>query len=78
MRTGQIEGSVDLAKMADLTPAGVICEIMNEDGTMARMPDLIEFGKKHNIRIVAVADLIRWRLKHEELVKRTIDVQTPI
>ena len=78
VRTGQTEGSVDLAKMADLTPAGVICEIMNEDGTMARMPDLIEFGKKHNIRIVAVADLIRWRLKHEELVKRTIDVQTPI
>jgi 3,4-dihydroxy 2-butanone 4-phosphate synthase/GTP cyclohydrolase II len=78
VRTGQTEGSVDLAKMADLTPAGVICEIMNDDGTMARMPDLIEFGKKHNIRIVAVADLIRWRLKHEVLVKRTIDVQTPI
>lgn len=78
VRTGQTEGSVDLAKMADLTPAGVICEIMNDDGTMARMPDLIQFGKKHNIRIVAVADLIRWRLKHEVLVKRTIDVQTPI
>ena len=78
VRTGQTEGSVDLAKMAGLTPAGVICEIMNEDGSMARMPDLIEFGKRHNIRIVAVADLIRWRLKHEVLVKRTIDVKTPI
>ena len=78
VRTGQTEGSVDLAKMAGLTPAGVICEIMNEDGSMARMPDLIEFGKRHNIRIVAVADLMRWRLKHEVLVKRTIDVKTPI
>jgi 3,4-dihydroxy 2-butanone 4-phosphate synthase/GTP cyclohydrolase II len=78
VRTGQTEGSVDLAKMANLTPAGVICEIMNDDGTMARMPDLMEFGKEHGIRIVTVADLIRWRLKNEVLVKRTIDVQTPI
>ena len=51
---------------------------MNDDGSMSRMPDLIEFGLKHNIRIVAVADLIRWRLRNEVLVKKTIDVQTPI
>lgn len=78
VRTGQTEGSVDLARMAGLTPAGVICEIMNDDGSMSRMPDLIAFGLKHNIRIVAVADLIRWRLRNEVLVKKTIDVQTPI
>ena len=72
VRTGQTEGSVDLARMAGLTPAGVICEIMNDDGTMARMDDLKEFGVKHNIRIVTVADLIRWRLKNEVLVQKVI------
>jgi 3,4-dihydroxy 2-butanone 4-phosphate synthase/GTP cyclohydrolase II len=78
VRTGQTEGSVDLARMAGLTPAGVICEIMNDDGTMARLPDLLEFGKEHGIRVVAVADLIRWRLRNEVLVKKKIDVVTPI
>jgi len=78
VRTGQTEGSVDLAKMANLTPAGVICEIMNDDGTMARMPDLMDFGREHQIRIVAVADLIRWRMRNEVLVKKSIDVETPI
>lgn len=78
VRTGQTEGSVDLAKMANLTPAGVICEIMNDDGSMARMPDLMEFGREHQIRIVAVADLIRWRMRNEVLVKKSIDVETPI
>ena len=78
VRTGQTEGSVDLARMAGLTPAGVICEIMNDDGTMARLPDLIEFGKEHGIRVVAVADLIRWRLRNEVLVKKKIDILTPI
>lgn len=78
VRTGQTEGSVDLARMAGLTPAGVICEIMNDDGTMARMPDLLEFGREHGIRVVAVADLIRWRLRNEVLVTKKIDVVTPI
>jgi len=70
VRTGQTEGSVDLARLAGLTAAGVICEIMNEDGTMARMPDLEIFGKKHGLRIVTVADLIQYRLQTERLVRR--------
>ena len=78
VRIGQTEGSVDLARMAGLTPAGVICEIMNEDGTMARLPDLIEFGKKHNIRIVAVADLVRYRLRTETLVEKMVDTETEL
>ena len=69
-RVGQTEGSVDLAKLAGLRPAGVICEIMNEDGTMSRMPQLIEFGKKHQIRIVTVADIIKYRMRTERVVKR--------
>ncbi|HSY25718.1 MAG TPA: 3,4-dihydroxy-2-butanone-4-phosphate synthase [Polyangiaceae bacterium] len=70
VRTGQTEGSVDLARMADLTPAGVICEIMKEDGTMARLPDLERFADKHNLRILAIADLIAYRLFTERLVRR--------
>jgi 3,4-dihydroxy 2-butanone 4-phosphate synthase/GTP cyclohydrolase II len=70
VRTGQTEGSVDLARLADLTPAGVICEIMKDDGTMARMPDLEEFAGKHGLRILTIADLIRYRLFTERLVKR--------
>ena len=70
VRTGQTEGSVDLARLAGLTPAGVICEIMNEDGSMARMPDLERVGKLHNLRIVSVADLIEYRLQTESLVTR--------
>ncbi|MCA9858047.1 MAG: 3,4-dihydroxy-2-butanone-4-phosphate synthase, partial [Dehalococcoidia bacterium] len=69
VRTGQTEGSVDLARLAGLTPSGVICEIMKEDGTMARMPDLKAFGEKHRLRIVTVADLIRWRMRHEVQVQ---------
>jgi 3,4-dihydroxy 2-butanone 4-phosphate synthase/GTP cyclohydrolase II len=76
VRTGQTEGSVDLAKLAGLPPSGVICEIMNEDGTMARLPDLERFGAKHGIKIVAVADIIRWRLRNETLVK--VEVDAPI
>jgi 3,4-dihydroxy 2-butanone 4-phosphate synthase/GTP cyclohydrolase II len=71
VRTGQTEGSVDLARLADLTPAGVICEIMKDDGTMARMPDLETFASKHGLRILSIADLIRYRLFTESLVKRT-------
>ncbi len=65
VRTGQTEGSVDLARLAGLRPAGVICEIMNEDGTMSRMPDLEPFSEEHNIRICTIADLIEYRLQTE-------------
>jgi 3,4-dihydroxy 2-butanone 4-phosphate synthase/GTP cyclohydrolase II len=70
VRTGQTEGSVDLARLAGLTAAGVICEIMKEDGSMARMPDLEVFAKKHGLRIVTIADLIQYRLQTERLVRR--------
>jgi 3,4-dihydroxy 2-butanone 4-phosphate synthase / GTP cyclohydrolase II len=70
VRTGQTEGSVDLARLAGLTPSGVICEIMNEDGTMARMPDLERFAQKHDLRILSVADIIQYRLFTERLLRR--------
>ncbi len=70
VRTGQTEGSVDLARMAGLKPAGVICEIMRDDGEMARLPELIEFGKEHGLLVLTVADLIAYRLRHERIVKR--------
>jgi 3,4-dihydroxy 2-butanone 4-phosphate synthase/GTP cyclohydrolase II len=70
VRTGQTEGSVDLARLAGSIPAGVICEIMNDDGTMARMPDLEVFAKTHGLRILTIADLIRYRLQSEHLVIR--------
>jgi len=73
VRTGQTEGSVDLARLADLTPAGVICEIMNEDGTMARVPDLERFAHKHALRILTIADLIQYRLFTERLARVTLD-----
>src|SRR6195256_3573470 len=64
VRAGQTEAAVDLARMAGLTPAGVICEIMNEDGSMARVPELLEFCRKHSLKMITVAELIRYRLKH--------------
>ena len=70
VRAGQTEAAVDLARMAGLRPGGVICEIMNEDGTMARVPELIEFCKRHNLKMISVADLIRYRLRHERFVQR--------
>ncbi len=73
VRTGQTEGSVELARLADLTPAGVICEIMNDDGTMARMPDLEVFAQKHGLRILTIADLIQYRLFTERLVRRVAE-----
>jgi 3,4-dihydroxy 2-butanone 4-phosphate synthase / GTP cyclohydrolase II len=73
VRTGQTEGSIDIARLADLTPAGIICEIMKEDGTMARMPDLETFAEKHKLRILTIADLIRYRLLTERLVRRTAE-----
>lgn len=76
-RAGQTEGSVDLSRLAGLNPSGVICEIMNDDGTMARVPQLIEFSKKHNLKIVTVKDLIQHRLKHELLVNLIAKVKMP-
>jgi len=70
VRAGQTEASVDLARMAGLIPAGVICEIMKDDGTMARVPDLIEFGKEHGLKILTVAELIRHRLENERYIRR--------
>ena len=77
VRAGQTEASVDLARMAGLIPAGVICEIMNEDGTMARVPDLIEFCKLHSLKMVTVADLIRYRMANERYVHRVAEGLLP-
>ena len=70
VRAGQTEAAVDLAKMAGLEPGGVICEIMNPDGTMARVPELTEFCKHHGFKMISVADLIRYRLAHEQSIER--------
>ena len=67
-RAGQTEAAVDLARLAGLNPAGVVCEIMREDGTMARVPDLAEFCERHGFRLVTVADLIEYRRRTEKLV----------
>lgn len=77
VRTGQTEGSVDLARIAGLKPAGVICEIMNDDGTMARMPELIEFSKKFDTPIVTIEDIIAYRLLTESLVEQVADAILP-
>src|SRR6187397_1077079 len=71
VRAGQTEASVDLARSAGLFPAGVICEIMKDDGTMARVPDLLEFAAIHDLKLITVADLIRYRLRTENFVRRT-------
>jgi 3,4-dihydroxy 2-butanone 4-phosphate synthase / GTP cyclohydrolase II len=77
MRPGQTEASVDLARISGLTPAAVICEIMNEDGTMSRLPQLVEFARKHQLRIISVADLIRYRIQNEILVHRIAEATVP-
>jgi len=77
-RAGQTEGSMDLARLAGLKPAGVICEVMNDDGSMARMSDLLEFGREHDIKIVSIADLIHYRLRKEKLVWRAAEASMPI
>jgi 3,4-dihydroxy 2-butanone 4-phosphate synthase / GTP cyclohydrolase II len=77
MRAGQTEAAVDLARLAGLIPAGVVCEIMNEDGTMARVPDLIPYCERHGLKLVTVADLIEYRRRHEQLVERMTTVQLP-
>jgi 3,4-dihydroxy 2-butanone 4-phosphate synthase/GTP cyclohydrolase II len=77
VRAGQTEGSVDLARLAGLRPAGVICEIMKDDGTMARMPDLETFAAEHDIKIVTIADLISYRMQNESFVHRQAEVRLP-
>jgi len=77
VRAGHTEASVDLAKMAGLYPAGVICEIMNEDGTMARVPQLMEYIKKHHLKIITIADLIVYRRQNESLIERVTVVDMP-
>jgi 3,4-dihydroxy 2-butanone 4-phosphate synthase/GTP cyclohydrolase II len=77
MRAGQTEASVDLARLAGLYPAGVICEVMNEDGTMARVPELMLVARRHDLKIVTVADIIAYRLKNETFVKPVADAAFP-
>jgi 3,4-dihydroxy 2-butanone 4-phosphate synthase/GTP cyclohydrolase II len=77
VRAGQTEGSVDLARLAGLSPAAVICEIMNDDGTMARMPQLEEFAEKHDIGICTIADLIEYRMRTESFVRRAAETKIP-
>ena len=77
VRAGQTEGSVDLARLAGLNPAGVICEVMNDDGTMARMPDLETFAKEHDLQILSVADIIHYRMQRERLVRRGAEAPVP-
>ena len=77
VRAGQTEASVDLARIAGLYPAGVICEIMNEDGTMSRVPQLLEFCKEHKLKMLTVADLIRYRMQHERYVRRVAEAALP-
>jgi 3,4-dihydroxy 2-butanone 4-phosphate synthase/GTP cyclohydrolase II len=76
-RAGQTEGSVDLARLAGTYPAGVICEIMSDDGTMARMPELLEFAKRHNLKIVTIKDLIGFRMRTERFVHRVSTTKLP-
>ena len=76
-RAGQTEAAVDLARLAGLNPAGVVCEIMNEDGTMARVPDLIRYCEKHDVKLITVADLIEYRRRTEKLVERATSVRLP-
>ncbi len=77
VRAGQTEGSVDLARLAGLKPAGVICEIMNDDGTMARMPELKKFAKIHDLKIISIADLVSYRMRKELLVRRAAETVLP-
>lgn len=77
VRVGQTEASVDIARIAGLAPAAVICEIMNDDGTMSRMPELETFAQKHDLKIISVADLVRYRIEKELLVRRVVEVDLP-
>jgi len=77
VRAGQTEGSVDIARLAGLNPSGVICEIMNDDGTMARVPELREFAKEHNLKMITIKDLMEYRLNRETLVEKVADTEMP-
>ena len=77
VRVGHTEASTDLARLAGLKPAGVICEVMREDGAMARMPDLEVFAERHGLKIVSIADLIKYKMRHETLVKRVVETKLP-
>ena len=77
VRAGQTEASVDLSRIAGLNSSGVICEIMNEDGTMSRVPQLLEFCRQHNLKMLTVADLIRYRMQHERYVRRVAEATLP-
>jgi len=77
VRTGQTEGGVDLSRLAGLHPSSIICEILNEDGTMARMPDLERFAAMHHLKIATIADLIQYRLRHDKLVHRVGEARLP-
>ena len=76
-RTGHTEASVDLARLAGLIPAGVICEIMNEDGSMARVPDLADYCERHGLKMVTIADLIAYRRRNDRLVERVVATRLP-
>ncbi len=76
-RIGQTEAAVDLARLAGLNPSGVVCEIMNEDGTMARVPDLVPYCERHGLKMITVADLVEYRRRHEKLVERRASVRLP-
>jgi 3,4-dihydroxy 2-butanone 4-phosphate synthase / GTP cyclohydrolase II len=76
-RTGQTEAAVDLARLAGLNPSGVICEVMNDDGTMARVPDLVGYCDRHGLKMITVADLIAYRRRHDKLVERVVEARLP-
>ena len=76
-RAGQTEAAVDLARLAGLNPAGVICEVMNDDGTMARVDDLVGYCARHALKMITVADLIAYRRRHDKLVERVVSTRLP-
>jgi 3,4-dihydroxy 2-butanone 4-phosphate synthase / GTP cyclohydrolase II len=76
-RTGQTEAAVDLARLAGLNPSGVICEVMNDDGTMARVPDLARYCERHGLKMITVADLVSYRRRHDKLIERVVEAQLP-
>jgi 3,4-dihydroxy 2-butanone 4-phosphate synthase/GTP cyclohydrolase II len=76
-RTGQTEAAVDLARLAGLNPSGVICEVMNDDGTMARVDDLVDYTRRHGLKMITVADLIKYRRRHDKLIERVVSTRLP-
>ncbi len=76
-RVGHTEAAVDLARLAGLSPAGVICEITNDEGTMARLPDLVEYSRRHNIKLITIADLVEYRRRHDKLIERVVETKLP-